>query len=200
MRTTPVLTHEAFTRLKALLGSDDDLAGQAYEHLRRLLIDFFRWRKCTDPQALADDVIDRIARQLQRGETINSPRAYCSEVARKVHLEHTRSPERRLLPLGTPAPTDPELDPYARVEAAEARRDLERRIASLHGCLNLLPPETRVLFLRYHHASGRSRMQQRKRLAEELGISINALRIRVCRVAENLAVRIEERMRRSADE
>jgi DNA-directed RNA polymerase specialized sigma24 family protein len=192
------LTREAFERLEALLDRDQESAGVEYERLRRVLIDFFRWRGCASPEDLADVVFDRVARQLECGTDIHSPRAYFYEVARRVHLEQSQSPERRAVPLDSlstlPAPQS---DPHAVVERTAAERDLARRLAYVHRCLEALPPESRGLFLKYHRGAGRLRMEQRKRLAAELGLSMNALRIRVCRIAETVSACVEAWLRRA---
>jgi DNA-directed RNA polymerase specialized sigma24 family protein len=192
MAMTSALTREAFERLEALLESDPSRAGQEYEHVRRVLIDFFRWRRCTRPEELADEVFDRVARQLERGRDIHHARAYFYEVARRVYLEESQSPERRLVPLeSVPVLPDPQNDPLSVIERAGAERDLARRLAHVHRCLAALPPESRRLFLRYHRGTGRLRTDRRRRLAEELDLSMNALRIRVCRIAEEVSACVE---------
>jgi DNA-directed RNA polymerase specialized sigma24 family protein len=193
--SSSALSREAFERLQALLDRGREQAGTEYEHLRRVLIDFFRWRKCTAPEDLADEVFDRVGRQLERGEDIESPRAYALGVARRVYLEVQRHPARRAVPLDLPLLPDTRGDPEGLIERAEAERDVACRLACLHECLDALPPETRALFSRYHEGKGQARIEQRKRLADELGVSNNALRIRICRIADDLAVKVEARLR-----
>jgi DNA-directed RNA polymerase specialized sigma24 family protein len=45
-----------------------------------------------------------------------------------------------------------------------------------------LTDENRELVLRYYQADGRQKIEERKHLAEELGIAPNALRIRAYRI------------------
>ena len=63
--------------------------------------------------------------------------------------------------------------------------DVAERLVSLDRCLGQLPEGARALLLRYH-ATGAERIAGRKRLADELGIALNALRIRMHRLRVTL--------------
>jgi DNA-directed RNA polymerase specialized sigma24 family protein len=188
----PELTREAFSRLTAWLHPDPARAGEHYERLRRTLVDFFRWRDDWSPEDLADDVLNRIASQLERGTEIRYSRAYACEVARRVHLEQRQRPDRRTVPLDTqPDPEAHDGDPYSVIERDRAERDLARRCAYAQRCLDALPQDSRALFLAYHHGQGRRRIDARRALAARHGLSMNALRIRVCRIADALSACVD---------
>ena len=83
---------------------------------------------------------------------------------------------RRCLP---PDPTPPEI---------------EQLSDSLDDCLNELSPEERDLILQYHQFEKQEKIQNRKRLADELQLSRNALRIKVCHIHFRLKRCIELRL------
>jgi DNA-directed RNA polymerase specialized sigma24 family protein len=61
----------------------------------------------------------------------------------------------------------------------------------LERCLDELAPEDRSLVLAYEEGEKQARIQNRRRLAAELGITINALRIKVYRLHQQLEKCIE---------
>lgn len=64
MKTEWALSPEAFDAFLAWLDADRDSAGEKYEKIRRALIKDFVLRECIDPEALADEAIDRVIRDL----------------------------------------------------------------------------------------------------------------------------------------
>jgi len=72
--------------------------------------------------------------------------------------------------------------------AREATDDRNtHQLVALERCLERLPPATRALLLRYY---GTTRGAERQHIADELGITVNALRIRMHRVRTELAQRL----------
>jgi hypothetical protein len=49
-----------------------------------------------------------------------------------------------------------------------------------------LPPDNRVMVLSYYQEEKQAKIDYRKRLADELGINMNALRIKMCRIRASL--------------
>ncbi len=49
-----------------------------------------------------------------------------------------------------------------------------------------LTPDNRVLVLQYYQEEKKAKIDHRKLLAEHLGIAVNALRIRACRIRATL--------------
>jgi len=62
----------------------------------------------------------------------------------------------------------------------------------LEQCMRKLSDESRELVLRYYQADGRQKIEERKQLAEELGIAPNALRIRAYRIRAALQKCLEK--------
>ncbi len=177
------LTQEGLDALLDSLDPDRDLAARRYEEIRRRLIRFFEWRGCDTADALTDDTFNRVAGKLAEGLELRSdPYAYFCGVARLVALEHGRrtAKESRLLELdGWPPPAEPE-------------DDADHRLGALRRCLDALSPDQRQLVLRYHQ--GEQRIADRKRLCQELGIEMNALRIRVHRLRRMIETCVQAKL------
>jgi DNA-directed RNA polymerase specialized sigma24 family protein len=172
------VTAEELERLLALLDPDPERAAERYEAIRKKLIRLFEWRGSPVPEDLADVTFDRVARGLARGLVIQSadPYSYFCGVAFLVHKEQLRARAKRddfwesgdWRSLYPPAETEEE-DP---------------RLDCLRHCLDRLPAEQRELLLGYH--AGEDRIRSRQQLAQGLGDSLNALRIKVHRVRRQL--------------
>lgn len=146
--------------------------GAAYERVHTKLQDIFRWRGLPDPEALADETLDRVARKAAEGlELDKTPTAYVLGVARLVALEAGRRAQREVRAVA------PE-----RFAAAEPDREVERRARALDACLERLDAEDRGLLLEYHRGDGRARIDGRQSLAERLGTNLVALRVRAFRL------------------
>ena len=173
----PEIPREAWASLLSLLGGGPD-AGAGYERMRRKLVDFFRWKGCTDAEELADATFDRVAKKLAAGEAVQTdePARYVIGVARLIYLESVKKDVRRKRALadGLPEP-----------DAGEG--DDERRIAALEDCLGAVGERARQTLLLYHLGRGQGRIDARQKLAEEHGITLNTLRIRMHRLREQLA-------------
>jgi len=178
-----MLTQEALEKFLTWLDSDQTEAGKKYEMIRRHLIVILARRGCLEAEDLADETINRVARRVQDGlaETYRGePTAYFVTVARNLHLEHLeiRKRERESIRRVPPAPP-PE-------------PDKERVDNCLTQCLQKLTRGNSNLVLRFYKEEKQSKIDDRKRLADELGISLNALRIRAFRIRAVLEQCIEE--------
>lgn len=170
------LSQESFDALLDWLDSDREQAGVKYEEIRHRLIKIFTSRGCFEAEDLADETINRVVRKLKEIESeFSGDRArYFYGVANKVHLEHLR---RKLPPDSPILPDD------------SKRIELEYRC--LEQCIERLTAENRELVLQYYQAEGRAKIEQRKALAEKLGIAPNALRIRAYRIRLSLQECVE---------
>lgn len=170
-----MITQDSFEALLNWLGPDREAAVEKFEAVRRRLIKIFVSRGCCDAEHLADEVFDRVCDRLPdiRGSYVGDPANYFHGVARKVYLESRRGKEiaTGTLPRAAPAP-EPE------------REDLW--LACLRKCLKLLPRAQRELVLTYHAEEKRAKIDARTRLAGELGLTANALRLRAHRIRVSL--------------
>jgi DNA-directed RNA polymerase specialized sigma24 family protein len=69
-----------------------------------------------------------------------------------------------------------------------ARDDTDARLDCLRTCAERLPHEDRRLVLEYYLEEGHEQQQLRRTLADRLGISLTALRLRVFRIRRLLEV------------
>jgi DNA-directed RNA polymerase specialized sigma24 family protein len=188
------LTPEGFDALLTQLSPDRDRAGEIYETIRRKLVRLFEWRGCGSPEDLTDETINRVARRLAEGVELRSsdPYGYFCGVAHLVYKEVLRraSREHRAIVEGGGWP------PPAFDDGGERS---DRRLDCLRRCLGQLAPEQRDLVLRYHQGKsnqgksgqgknepGENNIRNRQKLADEAGIPMNALRIRVHRLRRKL--------------
>ena len=167
----PGVSSGAFDRLLSALHADRDRAGEAYEHLRERTAGLLRWWGAADPDDLADLTLDRVARKLEEGATIadGSFGAYVRGVARMIFYESRRRPQLQpadVAYLAPPPSSDPDL------------------LARLDACLNGLGPSDRSIVLRYY-ADGKL-SEVRRRLGQDLGVTMTALRIRAHRLRVQL--------------
>jgi DNA-directed RNA polymerase specialized sigma24 family protein len=182
------LTAEEFERLLAFLHSDRERAARTYENLRQGLIRRLTTRfKVSDPEGMTDLALDRFARRLAEGLELENrdPMPFLYGIAGKLAQEDLRRQIHRDHKLqNLPGPM------------LEAPRDLveeedtARRRDGLARCLEKLPHDRRNLVLDYY--TGSDRIKSRHRLAEELGLTLNALRIR----AHRARLELEDCLRR----
>ena len=182
-REETTLTQVAFTRLLDWLDDGADSGGETYLEMRRRLVAYFDRRNRSAPDALADETFNRIGRTLEKSGSIATtpPARYCYVVARFVLLEDLRR-ERLYVPF----------DEVRGVNSIGSRRTAgaddaaasaeERRFECLDCCLRKLKPDQRELVVDYYSAAERQRIDRRRDLAMRLGITMNALGIRVCRI------------------
>jgi len=161
----------AFDRLLTALHADRESAGTAYERLRERTAGLLRWWGAIDAEELADLTLDRVARKLDEGATISegSFGAYVRGVARMIFYESRRRPQIQpgdAAYLAPPPSTDPDL------------------LNCLESCLGALDPDDRSTVLRYY-ADGKL-SEVRRQLAEDLGLTMTALRIRAHRLRVQL--------------
>lgn len=177
MKKEWVLTKESFDALLAWLDANPDAAASKYEHIRSRLIKIFVCRGCLEPEDLADETMDRVARRLNDIEPTfaGDPARYFYGVANKIHLEYLRR---------KPVPQLP-------VQGDEVDQD-GREYECLERCMTKLSPDNRELVLQYYQEERRAKIDHRKRLADRLGIAVNALRIRACRIRASLLACVQE--------
>lgn len=187
------LTEEAFEGLLVCLDSNRDQAGKIYESVRRKLIEFFEARGSHSPEDHSDETINRVARRIAEGENIREPARYVYGVARLVWMETLRLREKEPIAI--------ELAPPAvainHEETENLVQDRERRLDCFEVCLHHLPPANRVLIVEYYKEEKGRKIEQRQQQAELLNMSLNALRLRACRIRGDLEQCINSCLQRS---
>jgi hypothetical protein len=165
MKRARDLTPEEFEKLLAWLDSDRDKAGSEYTAIQCRLTKVFAARGCVDPETLGQEVLNRVGVRIDTVvQNYPDPLRCCLGFIDNVHREYLREEKKK-----------------ANVKEPPDRRptdELENEDYCLEQCLNTLGAEERGIFERYFQGEKRVRIDSRKKLALELGITANALRIR----------------------
>jgi DNA-directed RNA polymerase specialized sigma24 family protein len=169
------LTQEAFEKLLDRFSPDHEEGSKQYLQMRLTLVRFFEWRSSPSPDDQVDTTVNRVARKIHEGKQIINLRAYFRKVASIVLLESGRDEERTWVPLEDRREIPAELP--LEDDQKEARLDC------LDECLDKLPSEDRRLILEYYFDVRRAKIDHRRQLAES---TMNALRIRACRIRKKL--------------
>lgn len=167
------ITSELFESLLDWLGPTRDEGAKKYEVIRDRLIKILLKKGCSDPEDLTDETVNRVTLKLPeiKESYVGNPLWYFVSVARRVWLESLR----------------PKEIPYESVpEVVVQQRNPDPARECLQQCLTLLPPNQRELVLDYHLNRKKAKIDLHRTMAEELGLSPNALRLRIHRIRANL--------------
>jgi DNA-directed RNA polymerase specialized sigma24 family protein len=192
-REPRVLTQHAFARLLEWLDDGVDSGGETYLQMRRRLVSYFDRRNRPFPDDLADDTLTRVAWRLEEEGTIvvRPPARYCYMTARFVLLEDTRRREHTNISLNGPRSVETFRFAATRVEMDESLARCEQRLDCLDRCLQQLTPEQRELIVDYYRDERKAKIDRRRDLAARLGILMNALATRACRIRDTLEACVE---------
>jgi DNA-directed RNA polymerase specialized sigma24 family protein len=173
------ITQDQLNLLLDWLDPDREKAGIRYEQIRRRLVKIFVCRASNVPEELADKTINRVARKLPeiRATYVGDPAHYFAGVAVNILRETVR--KDRIPAIGMP-------------ESSPATDDREKDYSCLEKCMEKLDPGDRSLVLDYYREEGQAKIDNRRQLAEQLGIGLNALRIRACRIRSDLQACMEK--------
>ena len=191
-RQSPVVTKLAFSRLLEWVDDGVDSHGERYVEMRNRLVVYFDRRNRLSADELADETLNRIARTLERDGRIETtpPARYCFVVARFVLLEDIRR-ERVQVPLDERRTAVRSAAPGTALERVDDAVETEMRLESLDRCLEQLKPDQRDLIVEYYRGARQQKIEHRRELAKRLGISMNALGIRVSRIRAALELCVE---------
>ena len=180
-------TAESFRRFLTFLDNGTESNGRSYIEMQRRLAGYFARKGCSAPEELADETLNRVSRRLEEEGSIDidTPSHYCYITARFVFLE-----EIRAVRLDSVAIDENKLsiDRPARLNPSDTD-DLEKKekmLSCLDECTSKLDERTRDLILRYYFGNEGVKIRNRSSMAEKLGISLNALSIRACRIRRTL--------------
>jgi DNA-directed RNA polymerase specialized sigma24 family protein len=183
---TWTLSERSFERFLDWLDNGSSTDGQAYLEMRRRLVTYFDRKNCLEPDELADETLNRVARRLEEEGSIESdtPAKFCYTVARYVFLESLRSNRSKEVSI------DEDIRPIVDDSRPQtnAADEKEQMLQCLEKCCNTLELASRELIVRYYHGKEREKIENRRRMAENLGISMNALSIRACRIRDRLEI------------
>ena len=168
-----------FDKLLRWLDPDRDKAAEKYEKIRTRLIRIFAAKGCWVAEDLADQTINVVASKVDwlLENYTGDPALYFYGVGKKVFLEWLKKH-----PLPDVPPRTPD------------NSEIERLCGCLERCLQDLSPEDRWLAVQYHEGEKQERIRNRKLLAQKLGISQNALRIKMCHIHARLGKLMTKRL------
>lgn len=170
---------DGFDEMLDWLNPDREVAANMYVQLRHDLVKIFLWNRCPDPEGLSDEVFDRVAKKVHnlRKTYEGDPRLFFYGVARNLVKESAKK-------IKTYASFD-DVDATMRARAQvgnEAEESAHEREQCLQSCLQDLSSEQRSLILAYYAMDKRGKVTHRVKIAEELGLTVETLRVRVYRI------------------
>lgn len=140
---------------------------EGFRQCRLKLIKFFAWRRCEDPDNLADETISRLLKNVRAGLEISAtnPYSYVYAIALNVYKEYARA-KMKAATLREEARGDPVPPPTD---------DCQRQ------CFEQLPQEKRELLVRYYLEG-----DDPQEIAQDNGLTLNALRLQIHRIKQGL--------------
>lgn len=184
-----VLNQNAFRSFLTWLDAGVDSGGESYIEMRRRLVLYFDRKNCTAPDDLADETMNRIARKLEeKGEIIDvSPAHYCYIVAKFVFLESIREDKRVAKSVDAMAEDGVAVAALTTPPAPHGTEDdREKMMNCLDRCMMRLPQDERKIIVEYYQGEKKEKIMRRSGLAARLGVTLNALSIRACRIRYRL--------------
>ena len=185
MARDSAITLQNFEEMLAWLDRDREVAAQRYLQLREDLANVFRWRGCSDPDGLVDEVFERVAKKVRevKPNYQGDPRAYFRAVANNLVKENLKKAKNQVsledIDLPQPVTTKSDEDEAANIEEC------------LQSCLQSLSAANRKLILDYYAKEKQAKVDHRSELAQQLKTSVQTLRVRVYRVRLSLQECIE---------
>jgi DNA-directed RNA polymerase specialized sigma24 family protein len=166
------ITGELFDALLEWLGPSREKAAEKYEAIRIRLIKIFQKKGCFDAESLFDKTVNRVTMKLPEiaGGYVGDPLWYFISVGRNVYREWLRVKEI----------------PYESVPQQIVEPDPGLARQCLQKCLESLQLEERNLMLDYYCDEKGGKIDLRRQLAEERGVTLNALRVKAHRLRSSL--------------
>lgn len=171
------LTSESLNLLLAKFSEDERQAAVAYTTLRDSLVRFFALKGDSEPEAAADETLDRTALKVAADTPIDDIKKYIFGVARLIYLERVRHSQKE---------KNAAEDFYAgkQVFLMEVETD---DFKFFRECFNRLPTGERIFLQTYFtDAPYEKLIETRRRLTDEAGVSINQIRVKVSRLRKRL--------------
>jgi RNA polymerase sigma factor (sigma-70 family) len=172
-------TQEEFEKLLAWLAS----AGRDYQTMHYRITRMFISGGCYDAERLADEVVNRVAARIDKvvsdyeGDPARCLRGFAENVAREDRNDRKKQIDIEWV--------EQSILPETREQEEEERQTRQREDACLAKCLAELTSRERNVFWRYFQDETQAKVA-RRRLAAELGITANALRIKAHRLSRRL--------------
>jgi RNA polymerase sigma factor (sigma-70 family) len=179
---------ESFDEILAWFNPDREMAAAMYVQLRHDLAKTFLWRQCSDPEGMTDEVFDRVAKKIRevRPTYKGDPRLYFRAVANNLVKENFKRIKTQI------ALDDVDLTKQQISQTEAADLEVEE---CLQHCLQDLSADKRELILAYYAKEKQAKIDHRRALAQQFGISVETLRVRTHRICLSLEQCIERCLR-----
>ncbi len=176
MKEQSVLNQKDLDALLAIFSNDREEAGKAYEDLHKGLVRYFASKGCSDPFDLADETLSRVAAKASTFDRSLNIKAssFVYGFASRVFLEYIRAPERRAVEFETAM--------HPRTYGLDEPNENESAINCLDECLSKYPADERAMIISYYSREKKEKIEFRKRMARNLGVTMEVLHMRVHRM------------------
>lgn len=181
MKWTTQISQEDFGSLLNWFSPNSDEAASEYEKIHAGLVRFFRFRGCGRTKSLADETINRVAKKVDSLDLTkdNKKITIFYGFALNVYREFVRSGSSNEIQLL------PDL-PIRSLDTNTIPDENEQRFGCLENCLKQLSKDEHDLIIRYFSKERSEKIALRREIASELGISPNALHVRIYRLKDRL--------------
>ncbi len=191
MNNISSIKSEEFETLLRWLSEDREKAAAEYNEIRDGLIRFFRFKGCTDPPTLADQVLNRVAAKIPSFDESENTRkiSVFYGFASNIFLENFRRENweaEKLIDYP---------EPGGGITGSDENSD-EPKSECLKKCLNRFSDEERNAFIEYYALEKEKKSAARKRIAARIGCKLSTLQVRIFRMRGVLAECIENCMKK----
>ncbi len=179
-----LISENAFAALLKWLDIDNKTDGECYLEIHERLVSYFDRKNCQNPDELADETLNRVARRLEEEGKLESetPARYCYITAKFVFLENLRSKDKQNISI------DETTENKLFSKTFDDKTVNEKRLNCLELCTENLEFVNREIIFGYYYGEERIKIENRRKLAKKFELSVNALSIRACRIRERLQV------------
>lgn len=176
---------DGYLALLTRLDPDSRRAWQAHEDLRKKLIAYFDHNHHPEPEGLAEEVLNRIARRLDL-QRLKNIAEFAFGVARNLRKENFRQTSMLA--------EVPDMETIADTRGGDGNAEdtiinhisAKKKLECFQQCMENLSEKHREMVRRYYPAENGDLEGQRLSLAADLGITVGALRTRMAYIREKL--------------
>ena len=184
VKTNYDVAQKDFDKLLNCLSDDREEAGARFEKIRGGLVRYFRLKGCHEPEALADESMNRVINRIDKLDL--SQRSKFDSLfygfASMVFLEYLRKEKKRFIQLS-------EIPEQASHTDGHLHEDLA--LDCLRKCLKDLNASDGTLLVKYYSEGNKANLKAREQLAIQNEMEIGALQTKIHRIKKVLRPCIE---------
>lgn len=183
-----VIEPEDFDALLKWLCEDRDEAGEKYEKVRRGLIKYFDAKGCADPEFLTDETLNRVAKKIPRFDAAKTSNniSFIYGFARNIKFEYFLSVKKE-------AKLNEAVTTGGKVFLPEILNEsVNDEYVCLDKCLGKLSEADRKLMVQYYCEDKGEKIMLRKKISEDINLTVKALHTKIYRLRIPLRKCIEQ--------